>query len=127
MRRAISMLLLVIASNSAVAQWIYVGSADKEYVYFDSDTIRRAGNWAGMLVLFDFKDADENRPFMSTKIKSEFKCKEASYRITSGYVYSGNMGAGESEKNDVIMPWRSIPTVSAWVSLWKIACWKQPQ
>ena len=127
MHRAISTLLLVFASNSAVAQWIYVGSDDTKYVYYDSDTIRRAGEWAGMLVLLDSKEADENRPFMSAKIKSEFKCKEASFRLTGGYVYSGKMGTGESEKHDVNMPWRSIQPVSAWEDLLKIACWKQPQ
>lgn len=127
MSKTILMILLAIVSNSAVAEWMYVVRNDQSYVYVDHSTIRKAGNRMGMSVLFDFKAADETRPFMSTKIQSEYECKEEQYRITRIYVYSGNMGTGEAEKNDTLTPWQPLKTGSAWKYLWSIACLKQPQ
>lgn len=127
MNKILLMTLLAIVSNSAVAEWLYVARNDQSYVYVDPSTIRKAGNRTGMLVLFDFKTADETRPFMSTKAQSEYECKEEQYRITRTYLYSENMGRGESEKSDTLTPWRLLQTGSAWKYLWSIACLKQPQ
>jgi len=129
MRKAALMILLVVLSNRAMAEWIAVDRDESEAAYADSATIRKAGTKVKMWVLYDFTTDQATSyvvPYKSIRWHQEFDCKDERARSLYHALHSGNMGGG-----DVI---RTISSPSAWEPiapgtrggmLWKIACGKK--
>ena len=56
MTRALLIVLLMLSSGPAYAEWMSLGSSESgTTVYADPATMRRGGDLVKMLVLFDFK------------------------------------------------------------------------
>lgn len=97
MRNIFLLVLLVIASNSAMAGWTIVGSFNNSAIYADPSTIGKNGNIVKMWMLYDYKEAEifNNKSYLSEKYQVEFDCQKKLYRVTAFSWHSGNMGKGE--------------------------------
>lgn len=106
MRKAILMVLLVIVSSNAAAEWVKVGSTATGALYVGSGTTRRVGDTVKMWGLLDFKTAQENvgnfagKSYLSSKQQIEYECKEGQWRKLCFSWHSGNMGSGEIVLSD---------------------------
>ena len=128
MRKVILMMLLAVASNSAMAEWVNVGSNENVSIYVDPTTIQRAGNMAKMWHLFDFKYVKEDmgEPYLSTREQNEYDCKEEKYRRRATSQHSKNMGSGKVVYSDsYTAKWKPVPPDSGIEIMWKFACLKR--
>ena len=120
------MCLLTIVSNSAMADWTKIGGDDISTDYVNLATIRENGNIVKMWSLANFSNAQkayDGRSYKSSKIQSEYDCKEEKKRTVAVTNTSQNMGEGEiiftgSVTND----WSPIVPDSIAEIKWKIAC-----
>lgn len=129
MRKVILMLLLAVVSNSAIAEWIGVGSSDGIDIYVDKTTIRKNGSMVKMWSLNDYKtvhkDAyfSEGNAYLSIASQGEYDCKGEQARLLSFASYSKNMGYGNavySHTDNYI--WEPFVPESITEALWKFAC-----
>jgi len=128
MHKLILMMLLAVTSNSAMAEWVGLGSRDNYTVYADPATIQKTDNGKKMWWLIDFKTsaAEGSEPHMSMKTLSEFDCKEGRLRILSSSWHSKNMAKGkELSSNSDIDIWVPSGTSPANKLLWEFACRKK--
>jgi len=128
MRKVILMMLLTVASNSAMAAWIDVGSNESTIIYVDPATVQRTGNMATMWHLTDFKTAqkDMGEKYLSTKDQNEYDCKEVKLRRRASSQHSDNMGEGKVVYSDSFTTrWKPVPPDSGIEILWKFACIKR--
>ena len=126
MHKFILMLLLTVASGSAMAEWIPVGRNDRFTLYSDPTTISKSGNMVKMLRLTDFKTAQGNtgEHYMSTKRQDEYDCVREQCRIIFVTALSEKMGEGYVVMRVVNKPgdWKSISSGSQGEAMWKFAC-----
>lgn len=128
MHRIITMMLLTVVSNSAMAGWVDVGSNENTTIYVDSATVQRSGNMAKMWHMTDFRTANKDMgdPYLSMKDQNEYDCKEAKARRRASSQHSGNMGTGRVVYSDTFTTrWKPIPPDSGLEILWKFACIKR--
>lgn len=128
MRNAILMLLLVVFSSSALAEWARAGGNDAMIAYADFSTIRENGNMVKMWTLADFKVAKVSavgKPFLSSKSQVEFDCRKKRRRTLYFSWHSGNMGEGEIIiSNSNRDKWAPVLRGTVREALWKFACGK---
>ena len=87
---------LVLASNPAWSAWLQMSSQDANSVtYADPDTIKIDGQLRQVAELHDFKAPDKARGNRSTRVLSEYDCKEGRIRILQEDYFSGQMGEGK--------------------------------
>ena len=128
MRKVILMMLLTVASNSAMAAWIDVGSNESTIIYVDPATVQRTGNMATMWHLTDFKTAqkDMGEKYLSAKDQNEYDCKEVKLRRRASSQHSDNMGEGKVVYSDSFTTrWKPVSPDSGIEILWKFACIKR--
>lgn len=134
MRKAILMMLLAVVSSSAMAEWVVVTRSENgaNTVYVDPATIRKAGNKVKMWELFDYKTmqaqvSNRGLPYMSSKSRSEYDCKEEQSRTLASSYHGENMGGGGViYTDDEPGKWRPVSPESINEALWELACGKQP-
>lgn len=126
MRKLILMMLLVSASGSAMAEWVYVGGTDKYTVYANRATIHNKGKMAKIWKLIDYKETykfGDEPAFKSTMHQTEYDCEEEQYRSLASSVYSENMGKGNVTSSDSdISKWFPISPGDVEEAMLKIAC-----
>ena len=127
MHRAVLMMLLAVASTSAVADWILVsgGEAADISAYADPATIRKTGNKATMWTLTDYKAVQktDGKTFLSVRSQNEYDCAEEKARIFYANVHSRNMAGGEIISTSIKpREWEFNEPDSVGEALWKIAC-----
>ena len=130
MRKVILMILLVVASSNAVAEWVKVTSISDSglTVYADPTTISKSGDTVAMSSMYDFKAAQMEEgfePYVSARFQVEYDCKEKQKRVIEFNNYSKNMGNGEVvfSYNDTDK-WTPVELNSVSEPLWKSACGK---
>jgi hypothetical protein len=133
------MMLLVLASSSAAAQWVdlFVPKSNLTQwtaantnqgitIYADTATIRRAGSMAQMWDLTDMQTAKAlggNKQALSFKKEQEFDCGKQQARILYISWHSGNMGEGEIIGSDrALGNWRPVMLGTIHERLWRTAC-----
>ena len=102
MHKSILMIILAVVSNSAMAEWVWVGKSEGNFTtYVDPTTIRKSGNKVKLWRLTDYKMAIKftNGQYLSTKSQMQHDCMEEQFRMLYVTVYSENMGLGESSWN----------------------------
>jgi len=122
------MALLIVACNSAMAEWKDVGSNENTTIYVDPATIQKSGNMAKMWHLTDFRtpQKDMGEEYMSAKDQNEYDCKEAKSRRRAYSQHSKNMGGGKVVYSDTFTTrWKPVPPDSGVEILWKFACIKR--
>lgn len=132
MQKVILIMLLVVMSNSVMAEWIEVVNSPEDGVslYADPSTIRKSGNTAKMLELMDTKTGlkgPENNLFYSLTLQREYNCKSKQVRVLHTIGFSGLMGKGDKiiEENTPMAGWRPIEDDNVPVKkMWKLACGK---
>ncbi|MEE9223111.1 MAG: surface-adhesin E family protein [Nitrosomonadaceae bacterium] len=132
MHKAILIMLLVVVSSSAMADWVYVsehtdnsGFSPSYAVYADPDTIRKLGNKLKVWDLSDNKTAEIflGKKSMSTSSQKEYNCEEEKMRLLHETAYSKNMGRGEVIKTvNNITEWMPLAPYSIGNDLLKYAC-----
>ena len=125
MRRWAPAALLLLA-GPLCAQWAAVGGTDRETLYADAQTIRRAGHMARMWHLNDFRElqSDAGIRLLSIKRRQEYDCQTRRFRGLFYSWHSKNMGAGVVVLRSAD-PGGWIPVASANSAsdiLWNIAC-----
>ena len=126
MKKIGSILLLAAISTSAAAQWVEIASNPTFTTYANRTTIRMAGDKVRMWDLTDFRAvraSASGKEYISSKIESEYDCKEWQFRILFFSDHSGHMGEGEVVYRDP-NPCRWQPVFPSTISeaLWNIAC-----
>ncbi|MDE2309845.1 MAG: hypothetical protein KGL01_03330 [Betaproteobacteria bacterium] len=128
MRKVTLMMLLVVVSNSALAEWISVASNKNTTIYVDPATVQRKGNMATMWHMTDYKtpSKDMGEEYLSTKDQNEYDCKEVKVRRRASSQHSKNMGGGKVVYSDTYTTrWKPVPPDSGIEILWKFACLKK--
>jgi hypothetical protein len=129
MRTIIFMMLLVVVSKSAMAEWVMLGIIkDKSgTIYVDPDTIHKKDSKVKMWSLTDYwgtQKIDGLSPYLSTKTQEEYDCKGQQARTISFSLHSENMGGGKATNS--LIPkspeWIAIPPNSLVNARWKFAC-----
>ncbi len=142
MRKAIVMMLLLVASGSAAAQWegwflpkgnlsewVVANTNEAITIYADTATIRKAGNMVQMWDLTDFRAGGKvlvgDKRSLSFKKDQEYDCNQQRARILYISWHSGNMGAGELIGSDRTPgDWRPVLRGTILERLWTTACGK---
>ena len=134
MHKTILIMLIVVVSSSAMAEWVYVTKTTKEAektdaftAYADPDTIRKTGNRVKMWVMYDYYSA-MNLRVISAMHKEEFDCKEKQMRQLFLAGYSGHMTDGETVLiRNVRDDWELVPTDSVGGAVLEFACGWHPK
>ena len=130
MTRLILIMLLVLSSGPAYAEWVEV-SANKTagvIAYADPDTIRRKGNLVKMSSLFDLQTTQTVRgnSYLSIKSQQAYDCAEDRSLALAYTKFSGSMGHGaEVYSVSVEQKWKPVSPMSVGQELWKVACAKK--
>ena len=128
MHKTILMIILVVVSTGAAAEWSEVGGDNEVTVYIDPPTVRQSGDKAIVWMMIDYRSGKDfkNGKFLSTKIKSEFDCKKKQTRNVYMFMYSGNMGAGDVlyKGKNLNLKWNPIVPGMVGDREFKMACEK---
>jgi len=127
MKKLLLTLILVLASTSAMAEWVKVGGNETVTIYAHPATIRKTTvNNIKMWSLYDYSTAQEptsSRPYMSMKFQDEYDCKEEQSRKLYSMAHSKSFGGGISiYRRKPAMIWTPIPPGSIIKVLSKFAC-----
>ena len=119
-------ILLVLASGSAAAAWVKVGTDESNTAYADSATKRKAGGTVKMWSLFDYRTRmalDNGRPYESMRAQFEYDCREERMRGVAVSFHSERMARGEIV-HSAFEPgqWGPVPPGTTNAALWKMAC-----
>ena len=138
----ILLILLVIFTSSAVAEWrkVSITPFDSIDYYADSATIRRSNDNATMWHVLNLRIEQSvgGKSYASVKVQSEYNCNSKRARLLSHSYHSGKMGSGDiiysadTTSNGSIVysddgipdAWFSIREDSNDEALWKFACGK---
>lgn len=125
-------LLLIVVSNSAMAEWVELYAKGNYTLYVAPDSIRKENNKATMWYLADLHEADTTaygRAYLSRKAQDEYDCKEEQSRTLYLSVHTGNMAAGDTvfvvSTPNISGKWIRVPPHSVARDMWKIACGKK--
>jgi hypothetical protein len=116
------------SGDAAAQQWTLLGSSAANGgmdVYVSVASVRRSGDKARMLGLFDFKTRQTfgGKPFLSARNELEFDCAKPRQRMLGSTGYSGPMGSGAvvaSSAEDG--PWEPVGRSGPHFEHWKVAC-----
>lgn len=129
MRKFIFLMLMIVVSSNAKAEWVGVGYSPSSgfTTYTDPTTIRENGNMVKMWNMYVHKiyAKIKGKPFVSMKFQGEYDCDEGQTRTLYRLFYAGNMGQGEMVDSEATPDnWMPTPPGSTNELLWKIACGK---
>lgn len=128
MRNILLMMLLALACNSAMAEWVKVGSNDTDTLYADPTSIIKSAYKVKMRTLYNYKTPIKvaGGTILSTDAQEEYDCKENQARTLLLSFYSKNMGKGKKVYTDPdLHNWTPVRPGSARETLWSFACKKK--
>jgi hypothetical protein len=131
MTRLFLMILLVLSSGPAYAEWIKAATDNEKAmtIYVDPDTVRRKGDLVKIWELLDYKTVQKTymgESYLSVKVQHEYDCAEERHRPLAFLDYSGNMGHGSVVYSDSDEDkWTPVAPGSVGLTLWKFACGKK--
>jgi len=120
------LLMLALASNHAMADWLRVSGNDKVTAYADPTTFRRKLNIVKIWSLFDYRDEGvltDGSPYLSVMRETEFNCKDGFQRMTGYSIHAGKMGRGKLlENGNEPQEWKPVSRSSVAMEMKKFAC-----
>ena len=129
MKRVELTLVCALFCGSAAADWSLVGGNQTIYsAYADRESVRRSGDSAQMLGLYDFLMADvavDGQPHESTVVLREYDCRRKRVRLLAFVDYAGHMGAGKViSRAGAPAPERWEPVLPGTIdeAFWQLAC-----
>lgn len=121
-----SILVLLLLSTSAWAEWTLVGGNDEVKVYVDRATVAENGNTVRIWALFDYATAQQWSDYLtywSRKTQAEFDCAKAQQHTQTSLLHRERMGGGESVYTvPAGTSWRPVAPGSIDEVLWRFAC-----
>jgi len=114
--------------GGAPLQWKLLGHVDNAGgidVYIAPSTVRRSGDKARMVDLFDFKQRQsfEGKPFLSARNEYEYDCAHPRQRMVGTTGFSGQMATGSVVASNVgNSPWQPVGTSGPAFDHWQVAC-----
>jgi len=115
-------------TGPAQQQWTLLGTSAANGgmdVYVAPASIRRSGDKARMLDLFDFKNrqAFDGKPFFSARNEFEYDCARSRQRMLGTTGFSGHMGKGAVvASSDGAGAWEPVGTTGPHYEHWQMAC-----
>jgi hypothetical protein len=130
MHRIVLMLLLVVVSNSAMAEWVKIYSEDAFAIYVDSSTIRKNGSKVKLWQIVDYSKPQDTAiigpAYSSTKGQFELDCRSEQVNQIYFLLQTGNMGQGRTVvAYEAPKPWLPVVPDTAIQIVWKYACEKK--
>ena len=127
MKLSCFVILPMLYSGTAMADWTPVGQANEIYAAFaDKATIHRNGSAATMHGLYDFRKQDftlEGLGLYSTAVLREYDCAERKVRLLSAIDFSGHMGVGTPiSTSNAPRRWEEIVAGGIDEAYWNVAC-----
>ena len=131
MNKIVFMVVLVLVSRTALAEWVKVGGNENLTTYIDPSSMGKDDNIVRVWGIVDLKDAkkeETGKSFLSAKSLQEYDCQAEQIRKITLSFFSANMGAGEvvhaysdSDK------WKWTPVAHGTIveTMWKSACGKK--
>ena len=130
-QRLILVLLLVLSSGPAYAEWVWISFTESDggySAYADPDTIRLKGELVKMWVLYDFKTVQlaTGLAHLSDSTQLQANCADELLQRLAYTWWSGNMRNGKvifshSDEGN----WIPVEPGSVGHTLWKFACKKK--
>lgn len=125
------LLLIMLFSGAARAEWIQFGRTTEFRIYLDQRLISKNGDYAQMWQLMDFtvaQWADAQTAVGSIKTLVEYDCAQPRSRTLAGEAYTEQMGAGRLVSSERVAEpqWEAIEAGGNPDKMQKIACGKKP-
>jgi len=123
--RSLLLALLIAVATPVWAKWVRVGESNKFFLYQDSATIRKNGDFRTIWVLHDLKEKDSDGE-KSITLKHEYDCRGGRFRLLASGYYSGKMAKGKilSRSDTPNAEWINIPRRSGHWGTFKFVCVK---
>ena len=126
----LSLIVQILLSSNAAAEWAPIGENDRFVVYADAQTIRRSDKMAIVWVLYDYKAVQEStrsgRKYLSEKGQREVDCQDERSRTIFFTWHAGSMGDGKVVYTGTNpLNWEPNSPESIAVNIWKFACGKK--
>lgn len=127
MPRLVLIILLMLSSGPACAEWVAISAINEAgiTIYIDPDTIRQQGSRATISELIDYQNLQTvaGTSFMSIRLQREYDCAGSLHRTLAQTKFSSNMGTGEVTLTDSDKhKWEAADPGSLARRLWKVAC-----
>ena len=115
---------LMMLASSAWAEWVMYDWNDTTTYFYDPATIRKEGNMRRVWVLQDLRKRGQYSE-MSRRYRSEYDCKNESWRIISRLNHSERKATGETlYSNSSAGDWSDIPPDTISATILNIVCAK---
>lgn len=135
MQRIIFLVLLAIASNGAMADWLKIFGDEKLAIYIESTTIRKNGSKVKLWQLIDYSEPQTDYrhykiflidSYLSTKGQFELDCRSEQSREIYFMFQTEPMGSGKTTyASESPQQWIPIVPDSSVQIIWKYACDKK--
>lgn len=122
--KAIAFALMLLATSSAWAEWVKIGSSSSGKItyYIDPATIRKNGNLRTVWAIQNLFSPDKDG-IASQRVKQEYDCELERVRWLSSSFHSKSMADGKVLfGNDAISNWKAVPPQTAISDILKIVC-----
>jgi hypothetical protein len=129
MRRPILMILLILISSNAIAEWVKVNANDEFSTYANRSTILKKGHVVKMMSMYDYKAVQthitDSALYMSTQQQGEYDCKQKQSRMLAYSLYYKTMGKGKvTHYKSRPLEWIAVSPMGIDETLLAIACGK---
>lgn len=120
-----TLLVSLVLSGSAWAEWVKVANNDFADYYIDPATIRKDGNLRKVWQIQNLKQRDKEGGRLSSRSRWEFDCKQERSRPLSFSTHSEAMASGTTlMSHSASDQWDDIPPESISEAVLKIVCAK---
>lgn len=115
---------LLLATTSAMAGWVEIGSTRNKTYYLDYSSVRKAGNAVQVWYLENLKRPLKDEPLTaSNKIRAEYDCSGERWRLLSFFAFSEKNGSGSVVFSDTEHTgWVGVMPGTMGETLWEIVC-----
>jgi len=88
------LMVLVLISTPASAEWTMIQASDNENVYVDFETIQKKGDLTAVSTLNDYFSAQQKQE-LSTQFVELHDCRHKKFKVLSMSHYSENLAKGD--------------------------------
>ena len=119
-------LLGLLASGRAHADWTKFDSLETGTYYLDMDTVKKSGYVRSFWSILDYRlpqKTSRGMHYQSTRTHMEIDCRQKTVHILSFSMHAGPMLAGEViDTQGIMRDWQSIPPDTPLEKLHRVVC-----
>lgn len=105
------LMVLILISTPAAAEWTMIQTGDNENVYVDFDSLQKQGNLVTVTTLNDYNFKQQKKE-LSTQFTELHDCKHKKFKALALSYYSENMAQGDvidaSSFNEPEIAWSDV-------------------